>query len=278
MFDLSNPIVQSALLPLISAAILIGLIRLVGGPGRGGRMAALGAVLGALIGLYLIVGLPPFPPTASTHKLGYLMVAGALLGALAQAVGLRGKAAIAAMAIWTGLGLLWLAESRFAQGAILAPAVIVIGGAVGAGRLAAISDNRTDGAVVLMVAAVGLSLVAILGRSASIAQSAAALAAATGGYLLWNWPRQRHPFAPAAVLGLGALTFFFGGQAGLYSGADPLALFVLLLALFADLPARRLAFGGSLLREATTPVLVGLFAALATALAAAIAYFSSGGI
>ncbi|MEE8394085.1 MAG: hypothetical protein V3R66_07040, partial [Rhodospirillales bacterium] len=55
---LADPVVQSALLPLAASFASVGLIRLIGGPGLGGRLASLGLGLGLAAGYLSIHGLP----------------------------------------------------------------------------------------------------------------------------------------------------------------------------------------------------------------------------
>ena len=106
-----------------------------------------------------------------------------------------------------------------------------------------ISERRPthDLGVALLVAALTFAVVAFLGSSASIAQGAGAVAAASGGLLLWSWPRDRWPRPGAAALlgALGALALL-GQQALLYTRASATSLAAMALILW--IPALPLSF------------------------------------
>ncbi|MDQ2104227.1 hypothetical protein QSG27_16110, partial [Azospirillum sp. C340-1] len=96
-------------------------------------------------------------------------------------------------------------------------------------------------------AAVAVGGVALVGASASVAQLAFALAAATGGLLLWNWPVERHAWGNAGQAALGILVLL-AATLTFFSSARAEALLLVLPAFFADrlrdrLPLPRTAAG-----------------------------------
>ena len=127
----------------------------------------------------------------------------------------------------------------------------------------------------LIVAAVGASVIALLGRSASVAQLSGALAAAVAGYAIWNWPVPRLDLARAALLAAGAGWLGLMTQMTLFTKAEPWALLVLLLVFVADQPAARaiakVVPSGNWFGRAIGPLGHGLLIAVPAAIAVVIA-------
>jgi len=125
--------------------------------------------------------------------------------------------------------------------------------------------------VTLVAAAVGLGVVALIGGSASILQLSLGAAAATGGFLLANWPRQRQTAGDTLLLGIGALLPVLAGQLLLFTRTPPLAVALLLPIVFADAIADRLP-----VRAQLRPVLLGALCLVPFALAVAAAWYGTG--
>lgn len=127
----------------------------------------------------------------------------------------------------------------------------------------------------LLFAAIGVSIVALLGASASIAQLAGTLAAAIGGFLLWNWPWARYPLGAAGVLGGGGVLLSLVLTLGLFSeDVSRPALGLLILIFLAPPLAARLPLG----RYAVFgPIVLGIVAAIPVVLSALIAFAAGGG-
>lgn len=149
--------------------------------------------MGFLLGYLVILGLPGFPPPSSTQKLPYLVVLVAILAVVVALVRGRLIVASAGLAVLAIGGLLWLSGRRLGGGDILSVALALgplwLGWLVILFRLARLRNQGQAPAVMVLVAALGLAGIGIFGASASVGQMALALAAAVGGYLLWNWPR-----------------------------------------------------------------------------------------
>ena len=143
------------------------------------------------------------------------------------------------------------------------------------GRLDARRDDALAAPALLVVAGVGASLVALFGRSASVAQLFGALAAASAGYAIWNWPVARMEIARAALFAAGATWLALVTQMVLFTKAEPWALLALLLVFVADQPAAgivaRLLPSGNWFGRALGPLAHGALIAIPAALAVFIA-------
>ncbi len=274
--DASNPLFQSVILPLAAGLLLVGVLRLLGGPMRGPTWAVVGAAAALAIAYFVIFGLPPFPPRASSQKMPYLIGAGVLVAAAAGLLRPAGGRAAIPVLVWIALGVAWLAESKLKSGNVL-PALVVLAAALAAGAgFARNAEAATESAALVLVASFGLAGIAFLSRSASIAQGAGALAAATGAYLLWNWPRPRFAFGVAGVIGLAVPAILIAAQMGLYTRAEPVSLALMVLTPFAALPLSRLKLAPERLRTTLRPLLAGTLGAIPVAAALTITYAAKG--
>jgi hypothetical protein len=276
---LGDPLVQSALLPALATALLTGLIRLAGGRGRGPLLASAAIAAGFLLAYAAILGWPPLPPRASTQKIAYIALAGLALGAALDAAGAgRGVLGWASVALGTLLAVGWLYGRQLLAAPtaeqIALAAAVALGGLFLLARLEVARDDAPSAAVMLLVAAAGAAFVAVLGRSAALGQLAGALAAATGGFLLWNWPVARYRFGAAAVLGAGGALVAILASLAFFTAASRIALALLPLVFLADSAAARLPLGK---KPALRPVGLGLVALVPAALAVAAAYLAADG-
>jgi len=193
---LVNPAIQSGVIPLLIALIVVLLCGLIND--RVSRFAGISVLLGFLVAYYLTFGLPPFPPKASGQKIAYIAVLG---GALGLYITLRN---VSDKAIW-GLGLVvsalsvgWIGWRKIQEPLSLdhfGVVLIVLASTVAFYSLARQTQNKdvdeADGIVALILVLVAVAGVAFIASSASIGQNAAALAAALGGVMLVNWSKRR---------------------------------------------------------------------------------------
>ena len=202
MCALSSPQMQSGFLPLATALIAIGLIRMIGGSGRGATLAGFGLALGALVSYWAIFRFPAFPPAGATNKLFYILLAATTAGFAADLM--RSQAWIGRIvSVAAGpLAVLWIGgskalESPWPDGAALA-LVALVSAAAGA-RLPAQRARSNEPATLVFVLSFALAVCAFLTNAAASAQLVIGLGAATGGFLLWNWPRSRFAFGASAL-------------------------------------------------------------------------------
>lgn len=194
MSILDDPVVQTAVFPLLAGLIGVGLLRFAGGPSRGRRLAAAGVAVAFLAAYALIVGVPALPPPSSMGRLFWSAVAGVALGVVADLAGLDRRRGTLLVGVWLTAALAWVAYPVLPGGlpTVTAAVVLVAGAWFALSRTAAQGNGAATPGVVLLAAALAVGGVALVGASASVAQLAFALAAATGGLLLWNWPVEHH--------------------------------------------------------------------------------------
>ncbi|HYG86866.1 MAG TPA: hypothetical protein VD978_11465 [Azospirillum sp.] len=217
MDALNDPFLQSSVLPLVLALVAVGVLRLAGGPDIGRRLAVAGIVLTFLGVFAFVVGVPAFPPPSSMGRLFWCAVAGLAVGIVADGAGLKGAKASVLIAAWLAGSLLWLTLPALSSpsAALVAVPVLAAGGWVAFGRLPAGKDGPATSSAVLLALSLTVGGTALAGSSASLAQTALAMAAATGGFLLWNWPVERHAWGVSGRVAFGipvllaaALAFF----------------------------------------------------------------------
>ncbi len=279
MFSLSSPLIQSGLVPLAASLALVGLIRLIGGSGRGAALAGLGLALALLASYWATLRIPNFPPVGATNKLFYIIVAATVAGFAADLIGHANWTGRAVAVLAGPLAALWVGVDNAldtpwpSRAAILAVMLVT----AGAGwTLHTIDKRSSDVGAGILVLALAISGCAFLGKSASSAQLAGGLAAATGGFLLWNWPKVRFPFNVAALAASLALIGGLAAQLVLFvPKLESLALAPLAVLPFLVPLGARLVKGSGMIAQGTRPVVTGLVCAVPAVAAVLIAYLTA---
>lgn len=213
---LHDPFFQSSLLPLLLSLLAVGVLHRLWRPLA---PAAVGVVFLAVFAL--VVGVPALPPPSSLGKLFWTAAAGLALGAGLDLAGVKGRGGVAPLALWLAASLVWIALPALdGLVAVLTLAVLVVAGVAFVTGGPAGAPSPVPAASLALALALGVGGTALIGSSASIAQTALALAAAAGGFLLWNWPVGRHGWglagqaaAGVAVLLAAVLALFTQTQA-----------------------------------------------------------------
>lgn len=231
--------------------------------------AAIGA---AFLAVYpLIYGQWVFPPLQALDWVP-LFLLGALIGfAVDDAVGFAPRVRLWVQAFCVLLAgglLLWPILGRETLASAiptgLGVAALWLGGWVYLDR--ADSGDSSTGVMLLIVAA-GTAVISVMTGSVLVGQLSGALAAALGGWLLWNWPQPRWPLGRAGTalvtLTLGSLLLI-----GRFYSDTPLSITLLLwAALAAKLPVALVRHSRDGLRAPAAAVLTGLIALVPVVLA-----------
>lgn len=275
---LQDPFVQSSALPLAVSLILVGALHLLRRP-----LAAAGIAAGFLVVFAMVVGLPALPPPSSMGKLFWSSAAGLLLAVAADAAGVRGRAASAALALWLAGSLLWIALPALDSVAAVVSFVILLAAgtwvAFARGSQTQASDaaeSPTAPAASLLALALAVGGTALIGSSASIAQMALALAASAGGFLLWNWPVERHGWGLSGRVATG-IAVLLAGVLTLFTQAQTAVLLLALPALLAGHVRRFVPQGRGPVGRAASSAAVTVVAVLPALAAIGAAYALTGG-
>ncbi|MBK1839144.1 hypothetical protein JHL17_17170 [Azospirillum sp. YIM B02556] len=270
---LQDPFVQSSILPLLVGLVLVGVLHLLRRP-----LAAAGIAAGFLAVFALVVGLPALPPPSSMGKLFWASAAGLLLGIVADTAGVRGRAASALLAVWLAASLLWIALPALDSLAAAVSVVLLLAAAMwvafGRGSQTQGSErgeSPTAPAASLLALALAVGGTALIGSSASIAQMALALAASAGGFLLWNWPVERHGWGLSGQVATG-IAVLLAGVLTLFTQAQTAVLLLALPALLAGHLRRFLPQGHGLVGRAASTAAVTVVAVLPALVAIGAAY------
>jgi hypothetical protein len=264
--DFQHPIVQSVAVPLALSLALTGALGL--GRGRGPAVASAAAGAALLAAALLIGGAPPWPPAAGLHKLPWLLALGLGLGVALDLGGADRRTALGAGIALLLLGVAWLAWPQLERLGARAWWLLPAAGA-GIAVLAAMASaprRSASAPAVLAVAGLALAAVAFNAGSLKLFQLGIALAAAVGGYALWNWPKPRFDFGAAGLLAVALAWTALALLTGLLTDVRPPALVALLLVFAAGPLARRIPLG-RIDRGLGEPVLAALLAALPAAAA-----------
>ncbi len=272
---LHDPFVQSSVLPLLLSVVAVGVLHRLA-PGRWLAVAGIGATFLAVFAL--VVGVPALPPPSSMGKLFWSVAGGFVLGLGADAVGVKGRAGSALAAVWLAASLVWIAlpalDTPVAFATLLV--LLLVGACVVFGGT---GDSQRGGAVapaaVLLALALAVGGTALIGSSASIAQMALALAAATGGFLLWNWPIERHGWGVSGRVASG-IAVLLAGVLALFTQTEAAVLLLALPALLAERLGRRLPLPDSGFGRAAGGAVVTVLSVLPALIAIGVAYLLGG--
>jgi hypothetical protein len=261
---LAHPAFQSAVIPFVVALCVAAALGF-SSPVTA-RYAGLAVVAGFLAGYLATFGLPPLVAKTSGQKIAYIAIFAAFAGV------------IPARRLATGIGLvlvstLWIGWPKIiaTPGLDHLSALLILSGAA----IALIGTERqggegetSDSSVSLLVVCLGMTGIAFIGASASIAQNAGALSAALGGLLILNWPQRRFGLGFTARLVPLVVLAALAAQIVFFTNAPAWTLALLLPAFFSgrlvltDRPFKR-------------PVMIAFFAAVPTVAALAAAWFAA---
>ena len=268
--DLGHPLIASVLLPLALAIVLTGVLRPIA-VGRRSRRIAAGAVGLALIMAHgFTFGAPVWPAQSGSEKLALLFVL-LLVGGIVLDMFLAGRILTTAAACLAVLAVtLWLAWPqlmRWEPGLILPLTLVALLGLACLAMLGKTPADGTNRPATLVIAALALAGASFNAGSLVLMQVALALAAAIGGFALWNWPSARMPFHLAGVAVGGIGCFALALLLVLLTEIRPWALLPLPLVFAAGPVSGYLPVPQRLSRTSLEPVyivLIGLVPMLAT--------------
>jgi hypothetical protein len=259
VLDLNHPLIESVLLPLALALALTPSLLWIFGARWGNRLAAASIGLALLVALVLTFGVPAWPARSGMQKLPLillLLLAGGMVIDIIKpgriVVALTTIAATVAIALWLGwpqltsgdTGMLLLLTS-----ASLLALICLYG-------LVAAQPEGGNRSAMIVLAALGLAGASFNAGSLALFEVALALAAAVGGFALWNWPKPRLPFVATGISVGGLGCFAVALLLLLLTQIRPWMLLPLPLIFAADAVARRLPVPARFRRTTVEPLYI----------------------
>lgn len=273
--EITHPAVQSGILPFTCAVLTIGVLRLIGRSGWGMRVASGAVGVALLASSVLVLGLPAWPVHTGMQKFFYLAAGGLLLGVLLDLGRASSSLLLLSGLVWMTAVFVWLAwpqlGSHYSLGLLTA---ICLAGLTVVLRVANRPTRDTSAPIMFLIAAASLGGIAFLAGSLSIAELGFALAAAFGGFMVWNWPQPRYHFGAAGLLGGGMAVFALAFLVVLLTDVSPWVLTPLLIIFFTDSLSRRLPAGAGLLRQSLQAVYLVVLGVVPGALAVVFAWLT----
>lgn len=198
----AHPLIQSAVVPLTLSITLTAVMRFRGprlGFPRGG---GLGIGLAFVLSAWLITGGELSGALSAVQKLTLLSLIGLLMGALLEFLAVSSSTLRGVATVFFLAAAFWIAWPQLQRDALDWPvAALVLAGSGLLFGLARPVERRGPEGLPLLLAAVGIAAVCVVSGSLLIAQLAGALAMASLGFLVWNWPRSRDLLGPSVLLG-----------------------------------------------------------------------------
>lgn len=265
-----DALVNGVVVPLVVAIVAVGAIRFGLVESIGQRLAAGAIAIAMLAGITAMASWPPFPPISASQKLVYLVLFGAVLGTFMDFVGKPGRFQLLSILLWPTIVVGWIGWRQIAAldpVAMVSLGLIDLAGIVLLWRLYDEPGPAPNAPVALIAASVGAAIIAFIGHASLISQYYGALAAATGGYVLWNWPSPRDAFGAAGVLGGGGAFLALSTIMVQFTETNTLALAFVLLVFLCPVVARATRYGKG---GASAPVATGVISLVPVALALAI--------
>ena len=255
---LNHLFVESVVFPLALTLALTPLLRRVLGA-RGELLSAAAIGIALLVVYALIFGLPAWPAHTGTQKLPLiflLALGGGMVLDISQpgrlAVAIASAAAIVGTALWLG----WPQLKSDDSGVVLLLALTSLLALVCLAGVQRANEAGANRPAMIVLAALGLAGASLNAGSLALFQIALALAAAVGGFALWNWPQPRLPFAGSGMV-VGALgCFAVALLLLLLTKIRPWMLLPLVLVFVSDAVSRRLPVPLRFRRTAIEPLFI----------------------
>ncbi len=260
---LSNPLAQFFALPFLASFGAVAFIYIIFKERRGNILAGLGVGVGFILAYIFIVGRPPFPPIASSHKLFYLTIIGFAGGLIVDFVKDRQHMRRVVAMAFPMMTAYWLAYSQF-NGTVLSPPVIkflvitILGGIIMV-RLDKLAERGLTASIMVLFAAVGLG---VISNSTSISQLSFALVASLGAFVAWNWPVKRMVFSGILLIGAGGVFMVLISQTLYFTPTSLLAQALLIPIFFADLLVGKFMAGKDRVAMMIKPIVLAILCAL----------------
>lgn len=267
-------LLQTILWPVLTVLVGIGIgqIWLRRLPRQSLPIVSAVAIGTAFLGVYpLIYGQFVLPPLQALDWVPLFLLGALSVFAVDDAVGFAPRGRLAAQALCALLASGLLLWPILGHASLMSAALTLLGVAAlwfgGWAYLDRANPGAVSSGVTLLIVATGSAAISVMTGSVLVGQLSGALAAALGGWLLWNWPQLRWPLGHAGTamitLTLGSLILI-----GRFYSDTPLSITLMLLAaVTAQLPVGLVQRSRDGVRAPAAAVLTGLIALVPIVLA-----------
>ncbi len=266
-----DALVNGVVLPFFVAFAIVGAIRYGLVVSISQKLAVSAIAVAVLVSIVAIDSWPPFPPISASQKLVYLILFGFISGTVLDFIGKPTTFQRLSILLWPIIIVGWIGWRQLIAldpVAITSLALIGLTGCVVLWRLYEEPGPVPNAPVAIIAASIGAAIIAFIGHSSSISQFYGVLAAATGGYVLWNWPSPRYMFGAAGVLGCGGAFLALTTIMFQFTETNKMALVLVLLVFLCPALARATRYGNG---KASAPVATGIISVVPVTLAVMIA-------
>ncbi len=263
---LNNPLIQSSLLPLVISFVITASFGFSSALGKKTAGVAIGISL--ILTIIQIQGFSSMPRSAS-QKLPYLILLAGLAGVLIDVLNTHSKVLQFLSVVMPVTVLAWFFGARISDIDAIGWGyfIAIIATALIAQRQCCSTDENIDGPLKLLFVSIGLGAITVIGSSALLGQTAFALSAAIGGFLLLNWPVYRFRFGAAAQLVVITSLAALLAQSLFFTKTSGLALIFLLPLLFIEHIQQKISFLSQFSSPTTRALCLGTIAVVLLPLA-----------
>lgn len=236
-------LIKGVAIPIAVAVFCTLFFRFCFGHSWGNRIANASIGIAALVGFTLLFTWPDFPPKSAGQKLVFITLAGLVIGLIIDLLKTPMIFKYLAIILWPASIIGWLGwrqvtalnfESGLTLGLLFVAAIFMFD------RLANSGARTSNASVVLLVACLGASALALIGASGSLSQKYAILAASAGGFLLCNWPTPRFNFGTVALMAGGGAFLALTTSVVLFSEIHLYSFALIVLVFLAPIGAQKL--------------------------------------
>ena len=170
--------------------------------------SCVGASIGisVLVGYFLLFGWPDMPPRGFSQKIPIIIILSGIIGLWFDYKMPSFLQKNRLNFIWPILIIGWLgwrqvinpsADYSYLLFVLLFVSIFILNCTI------KYKDRSCFSPILFMLASTGASFITLIGSSGVLSQQFAILAAACGGFLLCNWPRERFKFSNSAIFAIG---------------------------------------------------------------------------
>lgn len=209
VLNFSDPTIAGYFVPLVVSMVFVSLIRFLLGDWRGDVYASVAILFGFLAMYVLVRGFDLWPVGSVLGALPWLILFGLPVGVILDEMDDPDFLRNVMLALVPFLTVFWIANLSFVDGAsfstFIVMALVILLAVIVLGQVHGEREAGLNAPISLMMVLGGMAMIGEI-RNEAITPYAVSLAAATLGYLFWNWPRLRHPWGASGTFTLGTAT------------------------------------------------------------------------